>query len=210
MIPAHPIGGKRLVRDNGVWISALRRPNVDLITEPIREITPKAIVTADGGAHEPDVIIYGTGFTASDFPKTFKVYGRGGVELHDQWSGEPRAYLGMTIPNFPNLFLLFGPNTNVVVNGSIIFFSECSVRYIIGALQMLAENSHATLEPKPAVHDAFNWTVDEANAQMAWGAPQVSSWYKNANGRVSQNWPFPLVDHWTATLKPNPADFVME
>ena len=209
VIPEYPLGGKRSVRDNGVWVAALRRPNVELVTEPIQEITAKGIVTADGVLHEVDVIIYGTGFTASDFLKTLKVYGRGGVELHEQWAGDARAYLGMTIPNFPNLFVVYGPNTNIVVNGSIIFFSECSVRYIVGALQMLAETGHATLDPKKSVHDAFNKTVDAANAQMAWGAPQVSSWYKNAKGRVSQNWPFPLVDYWTATLKPNRDDFVL-
>ena len=209
VIPDYPLGGKRSVRDNGVWIAALRRPNVELVTEPIKEITPKGIVTADGVLHEVDVIIYGTGFTASDFLKTFKVYGKGGVELHEQWAGDARAYLGMTVPGFPNLFVIYGPNTNIVVNGSIIFFSECSVRYITGALQMLAETGHATLEPKKAVHDAFNAKVDEANRWMAWGAPQVNSWYKNAKGRVSQNWPFPLVDYWTATLKPNPDDFIL-
>jgi 4-hydroxyacetophenone monooxygenase len=210
VIPAYPIGGKRTVRDNGVWIAALKRPNVDLVTEPIKEITEKGIVTADGVLHEVDVIVYGTGFSASDFLKTLKVYGKGGVELHDQWAGDARAYLGMTIPNFPNLFVLYGPNTNIVVNGSIIFFSECSVRYIIGALQMLAQSGHATMEPKKSVHDAFNAKVDAANRQMAWGAPQVTSWYKNAKGRVSQNWPFPLVDYWSATLKPNPDDFVLD
>ena len=209
IIPNYPIGGKRSVRDNGVWIAALRRPNVELVTEPIKEITEKGIVTADGVLHEVDVIIYGTGFTASDFLKTLKVYGKGGTELHEQWDGDARAYLGMTIPNFPNLFVIYGPNTNIVVNGSIIFFSECSVRYIVGALQMLAETGAKTMEAKKDVHDAFNVKVDEANRWMAWGAPQVTSWYKNAKGRVSQNWPFPLVDYWTATLKPNPDDFVL-
>ena len=209
VIPTYPLGGKRSVRDNGVWIAALRRPNVELITEPIKAITPEGIVTADGALHAVDVIIYGTGFAASDFLRTFKIYGRGGVELHDQWAGDARAYLGMTVPNFPNLFVIYGPNTNIVVNGSIIFFSECSVRYIVGALQLLAETGHQTLEPKPEVHDAFNAKVDEANRWMAWGAPQVNSWYKNAKGRVSQNWPFPLVDYWTATLKPNPDDFIL-
>jgi len=96
-----------------------------------------------------------------------------------------------------------------VVNGSIIFFSECSVRYVIGCLKLLAETGAETLEVRGDVHDAFNAKVDAANALMAWGAPQVNSWYKNAKGRVSQNWPFPLVDYWTATLAPNPADFVL-
>jgi 4-hydroxyacetophenone monooxygenase len=207
--PNYPIGGKRAVRDNGVWVAALRRPNVELITEPIAKITPAGIVTADGVEHAVDAIIYGTGFTASDFLRTFKIYGDGGVELHDKWAGDARAYLGMTIPGFPNFFCIYGPNTNIVVNGSIIFFSECSVRYIIGALEMLAETGASTLEPKLEVHDAFNHKVDEANAGMAWGVPQVTSWYKNDKGRVSQNWPFPLVDYWNATLKPNPEDFVL-
>jgi 4-hydroxyacetophenone monooxygenase len=209
IIPKYPLGGKRSVRDNGVWISALRRPNVELVTEPIQEIRPEGLVTADGVLHEVDVIIYGTGFTASDFLKTYRVFGKGGIELHDQWDGDARAYLGMTVPNFPNLFLIYGPNTNIVVNGSIIFFSECSVRYIVEALKLLAETGAATMEPKKDVHDAFNVKVDEANRMMAWGVPQVTSWYKNAKGRVSQNWPFPLVDYWTATLKPNPDDFLL-
>ena len=113
------------------------------------------------------------------------------------WAGDARAYLGMTAPGFPNFFMIYGPNTNIVVNGSIIFFSECAVRYILGCLKLMAETGAATLEVRQDVHDAFNAKVDAANAQMAWGAPQVTSWYKNDKGRVSQNWPFPLVDYWT-------------
>jgi 4-hydroxyacetophenone monooxygenase len=115
----------------------------------------------------------------------------------------------MTTPGFPNLFMVYGPNTNIVVNGSIIFFSECSVRYIVGALKLMAERDLATMEVRRDVHDAFNVKVDAANALMAWGSPHVSSWYKNAKGRVSQNWPFPLVDYWNATVSPNPDDFVL-
>jgi 4-hydroxyacetophenone monooxygenase len=207
--PHYPLGGKRSVRDNGVWIAALRRPNVHLVTDAIAQITPRGVLTADGVLHEADVIIYGTGFTASDFLRTFQVKGRGGVELHEQWAGDAKAYLGMTVPNFPNLFIVYGPNTNIVVNGSIIFFSECSVRYIVEALKLLAQTGQSAMEPKKAVHDDFNARVDAANAGMAWGVPQVSSWYKNATGRVSQNWPFRLIDYWSATMKPNPADFTI-
>ena len=207
--PAYPFGGKRSLRDNGVWIEALRRPNVDLVTTPITAITAAGVKTRDGAELAVDAIIYGTGFHASDFLRTFRIYGRGGVELHEQWDGDARAYLGMTAPNFPNFFAIYGPNTNIVVNGSIIFFSECSVRYVVGCLELLAETGAAALEVKPEVHDAFNHKVDAMNARMAWGAPQVSSWYKNAKGRVSQNWPFPLVDYWRATLKPDPADFTL-
>jgi 4-hydroxyacetophenone monooxygenase len=209
IVPAYPVGGKRMLRDNGVWIAMLQQPNVELVSEPIAKITPTGIETKDGKARDFDVIIYGTGFTASQFLKTFKVVGRGGRELHDQWAGDARAYLGMTTPGFPNLFMLYGPNTNIVVNGSIIFFSECSVRYILGCLKLMAETGAETLEVRRDVHDAFNAKVDAANAQMAWGAPQVTSWYKNDKGRVSQNWPFPLVDYWQATLAPNPDDFLL-
>ena len=209
VVPTYPLGGKRAVLDNGVWLGALKRPNVDLVTEPISKITPKGVVTADGVEHEVDVLIYGTGFTASKFLSGLKVTGRGGRELHDVWAGDARAYLGMTAPGFPNFFMIYGPNTNIVVNGSIIFFSECAVRYIVGAVRLLAETGARALEVKQSVHDQFNIRVDEANKGWAWGSPNVTSWYKNEFGRVSQNWPFGLIDYWRATLAPNPDDFVL-
>ncbi|MCR5875609.1 NAD(P)/FAD-dependent oxidoreductase [Phenylobacterium sp. J426] len=208
--PDYPIGGKRAVLDNGVWLAALKRRNVELITDKIARIDPKGVVTADGVLHEVDVLIYGTGFQASNFLSFLKVKGRGGRELHDEWGGDARAYLGVTIPGYPNLFLTYGPNTNIVVNGSIIFFSECAIRYIVGCLKLLAETGASAMEPKREVHDAFNAKVDQANEGWAWGSPHVSSWYKNAFGRVSQNWPFELIDYWRATLAPNPDDYVLE
>lgn len=210
IVPKYPLGGKRALLDNGVWVKALKRDNVELTTSPITEITPKGVVTADGVTHEVDVIIYGTGFYASRFLWPMKIKGRGGKDLHETWAGDPRAYLGMTVPEFPNLFMIYGPNTNIVVNGSIIFFSECSVRYILGCLKLLADTGAAALEPRREVHDAFNAKVDAGNKLMAWGAPQVTSWYKNEAGRVTQNWPFALVDYWRATLAPNPDDFVLQ
>jgi 4-hydroxyacetophenone monooxygenase len=209
VVPTYPLGGKRAVLDNGVWLGALKRPNVELVTETISKITPGGVVTADGIEHPADVLIYGTGFTASRFLSGLKVTGRGGQELHEAWAGDARAYLGMTTPGFPNFFMIYGPNTNIVVNGSIIFFSECSVRYIVGALRLLAETGAKAIEVKRGVHDDFNVRVDEANKGWAWGSEGVSSWYKNEFGRVSQNWPFGLIDYWRATLAPNPDDFVL-
>jgi 4-hydroxyacetophenone monooxygenase len=206
-LPTYPPGGKRSVRDNGVWIAALRQPNVELVTDPIAEITPNGIKTKDGKEYAVDVIIYGTGFQASNFLHPMKFKGREGKDLHAQWDGDPRAYLGITIPNFPNLFVMYGPNTNIVVNGSIIFFSECEIRYIMGCIELLLAKNFAAMEPKRTVHDSFNETIDAANAQMAWGSPEVNSWYKNAKGRVTQNWPFPLVDYWNRTRAPDPSDF---
>jgi 4-hydroxyacetophenone monooxygenase len=209
VVPTYPVGGKRAVLDNGVWLGALKRPNVSLVTDPIEKITPKGVLTKDGTERPFDVLIYGTGFTASSFLSGLKITGREGKELHDVWSGDARAYLGMTVPGFPNFFIIYGPNTNIVVNGSIIFFSECAVRYIVGCLKLLAETGAKAMEPKRQVHDAFNVRVDEANRGWAWGSANVTSWYKNEFGRVSQNWPFGLIDYWRATLAPNPDDFVL-
>ena len=210
VIPQYPLGGKRALLDNGAWINALKGDNVAIVTDPIAEITPSGVRTKDGVHHDADVIIYATGFTASRFLSPMKITGRGGNVLHEHWNGDPRAYLGMTTPGFPNFFMIYGPNTNIVVNGSIIFFSECSVRYIIGCLRLMAETGAKSIECRPDVHDDFNVKVDAGNKLMAWGAPQVTSWYKNEAGRVTQNWPFALVDYWSATLAPNPNDFVLE
>ncbi|HEY4116085.1 MAG TPA: NAD(P)/FAD-dependent oxidoreductase [Rhizomicrobium sp.] len=210
VVPDYPFGTKRTVRDNGVYIAALKRANVDLITTGIREFTEGGIVTEDGVEHAVDVIIYGTGFHASDFLRTFKIVGRGGLELHERWKGDARAYLGMTVPGFPNFFCIYGPNTNIVVNGSIIFFSEASIRYIVNALKLLAETGAHTMEIREDVYDEFNARVDEENAKMAWGLPDARSWYKNRFGRVSQNWPFRLVDYWNATIAPRPEEFILD
>jgi 4-hydroxyacetophenone monooxygenase len=210
VIPTYPIGGKRSVLDNGVWLAALKRDNVELVTDKVTRITPNGVQTADGRTHEVDVLIYGTGFQAANFLSFLKIKGRGARDLHETWGGDARAYLGMTHPGFPNLFTIYGPNTNIVVNGSIIFFSECSVRYIVGSLKLLAETGAVAMEPKLSVYEDFNKRVDDANAGWAWGSPNVSSWYKNDFGRVSQNWPFGLIDYWRATLKPEPGDFELE
>jgi 4-hydroxyacetophenone monooxygenase len=206
-VPAYPFGGKRALRDNGVWLGAFKRPNVHLIDDPIAEITPEGVRTRSGKEYLGDVLIYGTGFHASRFLAPMTIKGRGGRDLHAEWNGDARAYLGITVPGFPNLFMMYGPNTNIVVNGSIIFFSECEIRYTVGCIGLLLRSGDAALEPKEDVHDTFNRKVDEGNCAMAWGVPQVSSWYKSASGRVSQNWPFALVDYWEATRAPDPADF---
>jgi 4-hydroxyacetophenone monooxygenase len=207
VVPTYPPGAKRLLRDNGVWARTLKRDNVRLITDSIREITPTGIVTADGVAHEVDVIIYGTGFQASKFLTPMQVTGRGGVDLHEHWAGDARAYLGVTVPGFPNLFCLYGPNTNIVINGSIIYFSECGVRYILGCIEMLLRTQRRALDVRKDVHDEFNERVDAQNALMAWGCSNVNSWYKNERGHIAQNWPFTLLEYWQRTLSPEATDF---
>jgi 4-hydroxyacetophenone monooxygenase len=209
-IPSYPPAGKRMLIDNGNWLRALTRDNVHVITDPIAAITPRGLQTASGTAYDVDVLIYGTGFQASRFLFPMKVTGRNGIDLHTHWDGDPRAYLGMVIPGFPNFFCLYGPNTNIVVNGSIIFFSECEVRYILGCLKLLLAQGYAAMDCRRDVHDRYNERIDAGNAQMAWGTPNVRSWYKNSQGRVTQNWPFTLLEFWNQTQAPNPADYTLE
>jgi 4-hydroxyacetophenone monooxygenase len=206
-IPSYPPGGKRMLIDNGNWLQALRRDNVHLVTDPIKEIAETGVRCASGKTYDADILIYGTGFTASRFLTPQKFRGINGADLHETWNGDARAYMGITIPGFPNLFCLYGPNTNIVVNGSIIFFSECEVRYIIGCLKLLLEKKAAAMDCRKDVHDAYNRRIDAGNLQMAWGSPHVRSWYKNAAGRVTQNWPFTLLEFWDQTKAPNPADY---
>jgi 4-hydroxyacetophenone monooxygenase len=199
VVPDYPPFAKRFIRDNGIWAETIRRDDVDLVTEAIAEITSDGVRTRDGELHAADVIVYGTGFQASDFLMPMKVVGLGGVELHERWGGDARAYAGITLPDFPNLFLLYGPNTNIVANGSITYFSECEVHYLVDCVRVLLERGARALHPTQVAHDDYNAKVDAENLRMAWGASSVNSWYKNATGRSAQNWPFTLLEYWQLT-----------
>jgi 4-hydroxyacetophenone monooxygenase len=208
VIPHYPPGAKRMIRDNSIWAKTLKRDNVQLLDGGgIQRITAKGIVDAEGVEQEVDVIIYGTGFTASKFLTPMKVSGRDGVDLHESWAGDARAYLGVTIPGFPNLFCLYGPNTNIVVNGSIVYFSECGVRLIMNLLGMTLTKGHRAIDVRKDVHDDFNEKVDAENGRMAWGVSDVNSWYKNEHGHVAQNWPFTLLEYWDRTAHPSADDY---
>lgn len=208
-LPKYPPAAKRLVLDNGIWAATLKRENVRVVSDGIREVTASGVVAGDGVEYPADVIIYGTGFQASKFLTPMRVTGRGGADLHAQWDGDARAYMGITVPQFPNLFLLYGPNTNIVVNGSIIYFSECEVRYVLGCIKLLLDEGKRALDCRQDVHDAYNERIDRANLQRAWGVSDVSSWYKNDKGRVAQNWPFNLIEYWRQTREPDPGDYVL-
>jgi 4-hydroxyacetophenone monooxygenase len=209
VLPTYPPASKRIVRDNGIWARTLKRDNVELVTERIERIAPEGVLTDSGVLHEADAIVYATGFTASDFLVPMTIVGRDGIELHAQWGGDARAYLGITVPHYPNMFCVYGPNTNLVVNGSAIFMTECQLRYIMGCLRYLLEQNAGSMEPRQAVHDEFNARIDAENRRSVWGVATVNSWYRNKHGRSAQNWPFTLLDYWAATRQPNPDDFVV-
>ncbi len=207
MLPDYPPLSKRFVRDNGVWPATFKQDHVDLVTTGIECITAKGVRTVEGEEIPADVVIYGTGFQASDFLTPMKVVGRGGRDLHEWWDGDSRAYLGITVPHFPNLFLMYGPNTNIVVNGSIIFFSECEVDYLLESLRMLLGGGHRAMDCRESVHDDYNRRIDRANEGRTWGAATVNTWYRNAAGRISQNWPGTLLEYWQQTREADPGDY---
>jgi len=205
--PNYPPFAKRMLIDDGKYLRALKRDNVSLVTEQIEAITPNGVRTVDGTEHEFDVLIYGTGFKASQFLFPMNVYGLGGVELHEKWGGDPQAHKGVTVPGFPNLFCIYGPNTNIVVNGSIVFFSECEVRYILGCLALMMKHDARYIDVKEDVHDAYNRWIEEGNAKMAWGQSGVNTWYKNSKGKITQNWPGTLIEFWQQTRVADESEF---
>ncbi|HVT42654.1 MAG TPA: NAD(P)/FAD-dependent oxidoreductase [Acidimicrobiales bacterium] len=207
MVPHFPPFAKRALRDDGRWAAAMVRPDTDLISTPIERITPHGVRTVDGEEHPADVLIYGTGFTASDFVAPMRVFGSGGVELNDEWGGDAQAYLGITVPGFPNFFMLYGPNTNLVINGSILIMVECQVRYVVEAIGSLLRSGHRAMSCRRDVHERYGREMEEGNALMAWGVADVPTWYRNARGRVTQNWPFDLHSYWARTRVPDLADY---
>jgi 4-hydroxyacetophenone monooxygenase len=206
-MPDYPPGAKRILRDNGIWATTLKRDNVEVVTEPIAAIDASGLTMADEQRHDVDVIIYATGFHASKFLTPMQVTGRHGTDLHQQWNGNARAYLGIVAPHFPNLFMLYGPNTNIVVNGSIIYFSECEVHYVLQCVRHILDARARAMDCLPDVHDRYNVRIDEGNQRRAWGASKVNSWYKSDSGRVAQNWPFSLLEFWQQTREVNSADY---
>ena len=208
-MPHYPPIAKRVIRDDGTWPATLKQDHVHLVTGAVERIEPAGVRTADGVLHEADVLVYGTGFTASEFLVPMRIVGRDGVELHDAWSGEARAYLGITVPGFPNLFCCYGPNTNIVINGSIIYFSELEVRYVLEALRLLATSGQHALDPPPGGPRRVQRRGRRGQRGHGLGASSVSSWYKNASGRVAQNWPWSLLEYWQRTRTVDPGDYVL-
>jgi 4-hydroxyacetophenone monooxygenase len=211
MTPDYPPTSKRMLRDNGVWAAMLKMPHVELNTTGIEAFTPEGILTKDGVLHAVDVVICATGFKASDFLAPMKITGTGGRELHrDCWDGDCRAYLGISVPDFPNLFMTGGPNTAVVINGSAIFSSECQVEYSLRAIRYLLETGNKALDCKQAPFVDYNKWIDAGNLKRSWGSPRGNGWYKNKKGRASQTWPFGMLDYWnlTGNFKPEAYEFI--
>ncbi len=207
VVPDYPPYGKRILIDNH-WYRMLKRENVSLVTEPIARIEPDGLVTADGVHHPADMLVLATGFHAARMLWPMQVAGRGGLDLRTLWGeDDPKAYLGIAVPGFPNFFVLYGPNTNLGHGGSAIFHTECQVRYTMRCLRELIETGRRSMECRQDVHDAYNERVDQAHERMIWTHPGMENWYRNRRGRVFANSPWRLVDYWRMTAEPDPAAF---
>jgi cation diffusion facilitator CzcD-associated flavoprotein CzcO len=201
--PSYAIGCKRILITSD-WYPTLRRENVELVNAPIREVVAGGIVTEDGRHHAVDTILFGTGFTATEFLAPMEVEGRDGRRLAAEWAHGAEAYLGITVPGFPNLFLLYGPNTNHGT-GSAIELLEAQARYAADAVRMLDTGMAQRLEIRQEVHDAFQRELRERLADSVWAT--CSSWYVTADGRVTNNWPGSQTEYRRRTRAVAPSDF---
>lgn len=196
--PDYPAGCKRVLLSDDYY-PTLNRTNVDLVTDPIREITATGLVMADGHETKVDAIILGTGFQATAPLPPGVIVGRGGLDITERWSGGIEAFKGISVSGFPNLFILNGPNTGLGHN-SVIFMLEAQVRYVMDGLAAMEQSGVGALEVRPAVEANFNRHLQRRLARTVW-ASGCRSWYLDANGRNVTLWPGFTVEYWWRTRR---------
>lgn len=174
----------------------------------MEEVTETGVVTSSGQEISADVIVFATGFEAQRLLHPLDIRGRDGVSIRDNWGDDDAfAYLGITTPGFPNLFMMYGPNTNLGHGGSYIHIAECQVRYITDLLHKMIEHDLGAVEVREDVCADYNRRVDEAHDQMIWSHQGMNTWYRNAKGRVVTNSPWRVVDYWRMTHEADLSDF---
>ncbi|MEA2459596.1 MAG: hypothetical protein QOC95_2568 [Thermoleophilaceae bacterium] len=201
--PDYVFGCKRVLFSSH-FLPALQRPNVELVTDPIAHMTSSAVVTADGTEHEVDCVIYGTGFRTTDFMFPMEVTGAGGLSLREAWADGAHAHLGITVPGFPSMFVIYGPNTNTS-GGSIIVYLEAQARYVRQALEQLHARGAAAVDVRTEVEVEFDREVQSRFAGTAWTG--CDSWYRNPDGRVVTNWPGYMREYVEATERLDPSEY---
>jgi len=210
VVPDYPATGKRTLQDNGSWLRTLTRDNVELVRAGIDHIESDAVVTEDGTRYPADIIVYATGFQANKMLWPMTIRGRDGEILSERWGQRPSAYLGITVPGYPNFFCMYGPGTNLAHGGSLIFHSECQMRYITECLELLINGGHACLEPREDKATEWHERSQAEMRKMVWSQPSIKhSFYKNSFGEVHILSPWRLVDYWSWTREPNRDDFVI-
>jgi|TARA_B110000014_G_scaffold259978_1_gene248794 4-hydroxyacetophenone monooxygenase len=210
VLPTYPPFGKRMLMDNG-WYRMLRNPKVTLVDNHVDRIEHDRLRTEEGTEYEADVLLLATGFDVLNFITTYDAVGRSGASLTDQWEQDnAKAYLGTVVPDFPNLFTLYGPNLQPGHGGSLIFVVEMQVRYIMDMIQKMLQDNIGAVEIRKEVHDAYNDKVDLAHEQMVWAHPGMTSYYRNERGRIVVNSPWRNVDFYQMTREANLEEYVAE
>ena len=200
--PDYEPGCKRIVFTSD-WYRTLRAPNVSLVTAGIDQVTPTGVRTVDGATHDCDLLVYGTGFAATAFLTPLRVEGRAGRVLADEWRGGAYAYLGMAVPGFPNVFLMYGPNTNTG-NTSVVFFHEAQARYIVQAVRAAAATG--PIEVRPEVASGFDAEMQRRLATSVWVG--CDNWYRD-DGRIATNWPGMASEYRARTVRFVQSDYAL-
>lgn len=203
--PDYTIGCKRVLISNAYY-PTLQRPNVELVTDGIAEIRPHAVVTMDGAERPADAIIFGTGFRTTDAMTQVTITGRGGVTLNQSWAHGMRAYMGLTVPGFPNFFMLLGPNTGLGHN-SVVIMIEAQVRYVMSALKLMRRQNARAMTVKPEVDEAFHQTLTAKMNRTVWQSGGCQSWYQDATGQNTTLWPGFTVEYSWRTRAVRAAEY---
>lgn len=209
VLPDYPPFGKRMLMDNG-WYRTMARDHVTLVTGGIAEVTETEIVTDKGERHEADILVIATGFDAINMLSSFKLYGRGGKSVREVWDAHgAEAFMGVAMPDFPNFFMLAGPNTALGHGGSVVTLLETQTSYILNLLRraMAQHRQRFEVEVRRDRHDAYNLKVQDAHSKMIWTHKGMSNWYRNAHGRVVATTPFRNDDYWHMAQKADLSDY---
>ena len=207
LTPNYQLGCKRvLVSDD--YYPILNRSNVELVTESIAEVRERSIVTRDGVERPVDVLIYGTGFRATEPLIGVRLVGKRGVEIHDAWGKRMNAYLGVTVNGFPNFFILLGPNTGLGHN-SVVLMIEAQVRYTVNCLKLMKRRKQRVLEVRPEIQQSFVEEIYRRMGGTVWQSGGCHSWYQDQNtGEVTAIWPGSVVAYLRRTRSVSPSDYL--
>jgi cation diffusion facilitator CzcD-associated flavoprotein CzcO len=204
IVPDYTPGCRRLLIAND-WYPTLLKPHVQVVTDGVEKITAHGIVTTGGEEFPVDTIIFGTGFRTTEFLSPVDIRGRSGVALRDVWADGAFAHLGLAVPGFPNLFMLYGPNTNLGHN-SILFMIEQQVGHIRALLAEMGRRGSRAVEPTSEAMARYQSEIDEASARTVW-AEDCQSWYKTESGRITNNWPDYTVRYRKRLRRPDPSEW---
>lgn len=199
LTPNYAIGCKRILISNDYY-DALQLPHVHVVTEPIERVAPNGIVT-DGDLRVADTIIFGTGFESTGFVAPMEIVGRDGQRLAEAWRDGAEAYLGVTVAGFPNMFMLYGPNTNLG-HSSIIFMIEAQTRYVLRCLAAMKHHGAREMEVTRTAMDRYNEHIQAALGETVWGTG-CDNWYRHASGKITNNWGSFTTAYWWRTREPD-------